>query len=92
MIIDTEKLTEAVSDLRETFGVQQSLGPDALPEAMSCGEANVMSDLFEALDLAEEAALVRRWHLYAEDPEEYRESHEHWSDWEELSAGRIEEG
>lgn len=77
-IHDLGRLSDAVKEFRVTFGVSQGLGPDALPGAMSCGEANAFEELLEALGLADEASSLREWHLDAEGEEEKNEMHPEW--------------
>lgn len=77
---DLGRLAAAVKNFTETVEVAQTFGPEALPEAMACFEANAFSDLLDALGIAEEAQALRRWHLYADDEGEKIDNHPNWEE------------
>lgn len=75
---DLDALNVAVKNFRLVFEVSQGLGPDALPEKLTCSEANAFEELLVELGLDEEASSLREWHLDAEGEEEKNEAHEDW--------------
>lgn len=75
--MDWERLASAIRTLKDNAKIMQTFGPDSLPGAMACTEANDFSELFDALGMIDEAAQLRKWHLYVED-EEAEENHPHW--------------
>lgn len=81
--MDFQRLAEAIENFKTRVAISQAFGPDSLPGAMSCGEANVFAELLDALGLTVEASDLRRWHLFSEGNPERDDWHDDWPEADE---------